>query len=271
MLTQFSEFITAYPRLFVLTGAGISTASGIPDYRDKDGEWKHTKPIDYKDFVDSYSMRQRYWARSTIGWVRFSAAQPSLTHRTLAAMERKGHLAITVTQNVDRLHQHAGSKNVIDLHGRNDQVVCMNCATTLPRHYFHQNIIGLNPQLENIWARPAPDGDAHLNNFDFSSIAVPDCQMCDGIMKPNVVFFGENIPAGRVNDSLQALENADALLILGSSLMVYSGYRFVRRASEAELPIAAINLGKTRADDLIDLKIEQGCDEVFDQYSAMSS
>ena len=181
-------------------------------------------------------------------------------------MEKQGRLAMTVTQNVDRLHQHAGSENVVDLHGRNDRVVCLDCSATLLRHEFHQTLLALNPQLKNVSARPAPDGDSHLNEFDFSTIAVPECRQCSGVLKPDVVFFGENIPPDRVQTSLQALADSDALLVLGSSLMVYSGFRFVRRAHEAGLPIAAINLGRTRADDLINLKIEIACDDVFARY-----
>lgn len=261
-----AAFVEAHPRLFVLTGAGISTASGIPDYRDNNGEWKHAKPIDFRDFISSHSMRQRYWARSSIGWARFSAAQPNVSHRAVAELERQGHLEITVTQNVDRLHQRAGSIQVVDLHGRNDQIVCMDCSQITARAELHTSLMADNPALNEITAEPAPDGDAHLEQFDFTSMSIPACDRCGGILKPAVVFFGENVPGEQVQRALDALNSSSALLVLGSSLMVYSGFRFVRRAHEAGLPIAAVNLGKTRADELFDLKIEARCDDVLSAF-----
>ena len=253
------EFLERHRRLFVLTGAGCSTDSGIPDYRDADGAWKRARPVMFRDFMDEALTRQRYWARSLVGWRRFGKAQPNDTHRALANLERRNGVGTLVTQNVDRLHQAAGSTAVVDLHGRLDVVRCMNCAHRIPREQVQEELLQLNPEWTQLDAREAPDGDADLDGLDFSRFKIPACRVCGGILKPDVVFFGESVPADRVTTAMQRLEAAEAVLVVGSSLMVYSGYRFAYAAAQSGKPIAAVNLGATRADDLLSLKVVQPC------------
>lgn len=256
--TALSGYIDAHARLFVLTGAGCSTDSGIPDYRDADGQWKRTQPVTFQAFIGDPAVRQRYWARSLVGWRRFGQARPNATHRALAALEARDKLDLLLTQNVDGLHQAAGSMRVIDLHGRLDQVRCLACNLYLPREGFQRELERLNPVWSEFEAVDAPDGDADLE-ADFSGFVVPPCPRCGGMLKPDVVFFGEGVPRERVEAGMQALQRADAMLVVGSSLMVYSGYRFARAAAAAGKPIAAVNLGRTRADAMLALKIEQPC------------
>ncbi|GAB2579354.1 NAD-dependent protein deacetylase [Dyella jejuensis] len=253
------DFIATHRRLFVLTGAGCSTDSGIPDYRDAHGGWKRTQPVTYQAFMGEALTRQRYWARSLVGWRRFGHAQPNDTHRALARLEDSGKLQLLLTQNVDGLHQLAGSRSVLDMHGRLDTVRCMDCERRSPRHAVQQALLALNPGWSHLDAADAPDGDAELDGLDFSTFSVPPCPHCGGILKPDVVFFGENVPRDRVTTAMQALEAADAMLVVGSSLMVFSGYRFAHAAAKAGKPIAAVNLGRTRADPLLGLKVEQSC------------
>jgi NAD-dependent SIR2 family protein deacetylase len=250
-------FVDRHRRLFILTGAGCSTSSGIPDYRDGDGKWKRMPPVTYQAFMGDRATRQRYWARSLLGWRRFSRALPNDTHRALARLEGTGRIELLLTQNVDRLHQAAGSVRVIDLHGRLDRVRCMDCGRELPRDELQDELVRLNPDWLALDAADAPDGDADLEIADFSSFAVPSCRRCDGVLKPDVVFFGENVPRHRIEAAAKQLERADAMLIVGSSLMVYSGFRFVQMAAAAGKPLAAVNLGRTRADGLLTLKVEQ--------------
>lgn len=257
-------FIRQHPRLLVLTGAGISTDSGIPDYRDRNGQWKRKQPIQHGDFMANLHARQRYWGRSLVGWPVMQRARPNAAHRALALLEQHGHLDLLVTQNVDGLHQRAGSRAVIDLHGRVDQVICMDCAHRCTREEVHQRSGELNPGFLHHQATTAPDGDADLE-IDFSGFRVPPCPRCGGILKPDVVFFGDNVPRPRVQRVLDALERADGLLVIGSSLMVYSGFRFCRRAREWHKPIAALTLGKTRADALLDLKLDAPIAPVLQQ------
>jgi len=247
-------FIESHPRLFVLTGAGISTDSGIPDYRDADGAWKRTPPVTYQAFMGEAATRQRYWARSLVGWRTFGRSQPNAAHRALVALERRGGIELLLTQNVDRLHQAAGSERVIDLHGRLDLVRCMGCERRTPRAEFQQWLLHRNPDWAALDAGVAPDGDADLERADFSSFDVPACTACGGVLKPDVVFFGESVPRERVDLAMAALHASDAMLVIGSSLMVWSGYRFAQAAAKAGKPIAAVNLGRTRADELLQLK-----------------
>lgn len=250
-----SDFIQRHPRLLILTGAGISTDSGIPDYRDKNGDWKRKQPVQHPDFMRCEHTRKRYWGRSLVGWPVMRDARPNQAHEALAELETRGHVELLVTQNVDGLHQSAGSQKVIDLHGRSDRVICMNCEFGCSRDEVHQRCAELNPAFTRFTADTAPDGDADLE-VDFSGFQIPDCPQCGGILKPDVVFFGDNVPKQRVLDTLDALQRADALLVIGSSLMVYSGFRFCRRANEWNKPIAALTLGKTRADELLNLKLD---------------
>jgi len=253
------RFVAQHRRLFVLTGAGCSTDSGIPDYRDADGGWKRTQPVTYQAFMGEELTRKRYWARSLVGWRRFGKALPNPTHHALARLERLGKLELLLTQNVDGLHQQASNQNVVDLHGRLDTVRCMGCERRSPRHALQQALLALNPQWTELDARDAPDGDADLDGHDFSSFSVPPCPHCGGILKPDVVFFGENVPRDRVATAMQALDAADAMLVVGSSLMVFSGYRFAHAAAKAGKPLAVVNLGRTRADPLLSLKVERPC------------
>jgi len=257
------DFIQAHPRLAVLTGAGVSTSSGIPDYRDVQGEWKRARPVEFRPFMSDPEVRQRYWARSVVGWPIISRAQPNDAHRALALLEADGFVQLLITQNVDGLHAAAGSRNVIDLHGRIDAVRCMRAEHSLPRADLQQQLLASNPGWAQIEGRVAPDGDVDIEGHDYSAFIVPDCAHCGGILKPDVVFFGENVPRERVDRAFEGVAKADALLVVGSSLMVYSGYRFAEAAAAAGKPIAAINLGRTRADHLLALKISEPCEQAL--------
>jgi NAD-dependent SIR2 family protein deacetylase len=257
------DFVDRHQRLFVLTGAGCSTNSGIPDYRDSHGNWKRPQPVTFQAFMGDEPTRQRYWARSLIGWRRFGRAQPNETHHALARLEARGRSELLVTQNVDRLHQAAGSQRVIDLHGRLDLVRCMGCERRIARAEFQDELGQVNADWLTLDAADAPDGDADLECADFAAFRVPSCRACGGMLKPDVVFFGENVPRDVVATAYDHLAQADAMLIVGSSLMVYSGFRFVRAAADRGLPIAAVNLGRTRADDLLTLKVEAPCEDAL--------
>jgi NAD-dependent SIR2 family protein deacetylase len=261
--TALATFIAAHPRLFVLTGAGCSTASGIPDYRDLDGHWKRRQPVTLQAFLGDATTRSRYWARSLVGWRRFGRARPSGAHAALATLGSAGSIHCLLTQNVDGLHQAAGSHDVIDLHGRLDRVRCLGCGRGLPREDFQRELESRNVEWCALDALDTPDGDAELEGLDFGRFDVPQCPTCGAMLKPDVVFFGENVPRERVDCAERQLASADAVLVVGSSLMVYSGYRFVRAAARAGKPVAAVNLGRTRADELLSLKIEGDCSAVL--------
>jgi len=259
---RLKEFLNPVSRLMVLTGAGISTESGIPDYRSEGvGLYATSKkrPIQHKVFMDSKKARQSYWARNFIGWPRWSSFQPNTAHLTLAQWEMNGPLTSLVTQNVDQLHYKAGSKNVIELHGTNSTVTCMSCCHTQPRIQLQRLLEQLNPDMseeirnDNI----RPDGDVELTEEQVASFKVPDCPKCGvGILKPKVVFFGDNVPLERVDRVRKEVAKSEALLVVGSSLFVYSGYRFVVQAKQLGIPVAVVNIGQTRADNMADLKIE---------------
>ena len=249
------RWIDRHRRVFVLTGAGCSTASGIPDYRDDNGDWKRRPPVMYQAFRTQEAVYRRYWARAFAGWARFRAATPGAAHHALAAWERAGSLVRLVTQNVDGLHQRAGSRAVIDLHGRLDDVICLGCGERTSREAVQDAMSAANPG----WSAAsvaAPDGDADIDAAAVEAFVAPRCDVCGALIKPDVVFFGENVPVVRYEAAKAALAHADALLVAGSSLMVYSGFRFVRQAHDAGLPIAIVNRGRTRGDDLADLKVE---------------
>lgn len=258
-----AAFLDRHPRLFVLTGAGCSTPSGIPDYRDADGQWKRPQPMTFERFMGSPEARRRYWARGTVGWRRFGATRPNDAHRALARLEADGRSECLVTQNVDRLHQAAGSARVIDLHGRLDLVRCMGCERRIPRDGFQHDLLHLNPGFADVEAADAPDGDADLDTEALAGFFVPACRGCGGVLKPDVVFFGEAVPAERKASAAAHLAAADAVLVVGSSLMVYSGFRLVQAAAAAGKPVAAVNLGRTRADALLALKVERPCEEAL--------
>ena len=254
-----ADFLDRYSRLFILTGAGCSTDSGIPDYRDADGQWKRSPPMTLQTFMSGVPARARYWARSMIGWRQFGSVMPNAAHRALARLEEIGRVRLLVTQNVDGLHEAAGSRDVVDLHGRLDQVRCMENEHRLPRAVMQEMLMRANPAWTELDAKVAPDGDADLDGHDFSQFHVPACPHCGGVLKPDVVFFGEAVPPERGEKIRQALAESDAMLVVGSSLMVHSGFRHARAAAAAGLPVAAINLGRTRADDFLSLKISEPC------------
>jgi NAD-dependent SIR2 family protein deacetylase len=241
--------------VLALTGAGVSTESGIPDYRDERGQWKRSPPMLYRDFVGSEAKRRRYWARSLLGFKVIGEARPNAAHRWLADWERSGLVSGVVTQNVDGLHQAAGSRNVVDLHGRIDGVVCLACGTRRTRQALQRELEELNPEWAALPAVIAPDGDADPRSADDSGFRIAACE-CGGLWKPDVVFFGENVPKDRVESSLAALAKARSLLVVGSSLMVFSGYRFVRAAAKLGRPIAVVNRGHSRADAHAIVKLE---------------
>ncbi|MEL6870832.1 MAG: NAD-dependent protein deacetylase [Pseudomonadota bacterium] len=252
-------------RFAVLTGAGCSTGSGIPDYRDDDGEWKHARPVMFQDFVNEHNVRQRYWARSMLGWPRMTQAKPGKAHQALATLQTGGAVERLITQNVDGLHQQAGSADVIDLHGRLDEVRCLSCQTVTTRKAWQGRISVLNPQWQDTVhdVRDAPDGDAIIEQADYSSFHVPECPQCGGIVKPEVVFFGENVPRQRVDDAYAAVDAADGVIVAGSSLMVFSGFRFARRCHEQDKPLYIVNRGKTRADDIASEKLHGDVGEIL--------
>lgn len=240
-------------KLLVLTGAGISTDSGIPDYRGEGRVARH--PMTYDVFMGSEEARKRYWARSFIGWSRIADALPNAGHAALAEAERVGRIGTLITQNVDRLHQAAGSQQVIDLHGRLDMVRCMGCELRITRQDMDEMLQALNPSIrKDDTFEFTPDGDAEVEvapNF-----VVPTCPSCGGILKPDVVFFGESVPTDRVDEAMNALAEAEALLVAGTSLAVNSGMRFARAAAKSGKPIVVVNVGQTKADELALAKIE---------------
>jgi len=259
-LSETARFGLGYARqqlagktILVLTGAGVSTESGIPDYRGEGKTERH--PMTFDVFMGSVEARQRYWARSYVGWSVIANAKPNAGHFVLAQAESLGRIGHIVTQNVDSLHQQAGSKKVTDLHGRLDQVICMSCRLSLPRLDMDGFIEELNPGItKDQTVEFTPDGDAEVEaTADFR---IPSCPKCDGVLKPDVVFFGESVPTARVSQSMTELEKVDALLVAGSSLTVNSGMRFARAASKQGKPIVIVNIGPTRADEIAIAKIE---------------
>ena len=262
-MSKLADFLARARSLVVLSGAGVSTASGIPDYRDRNGDWKHAEPIQFGPFVSSEDTRRRYWARSYVGWQRFSAARPNAAHRALAALEQSVDIDTLITQNVDGLHREAGSRNVIELHGDLSKVRCLSCHAVTPRSRFQQRLRDANPGWHADVFRYKPDGDAELTDENYSDFVVPECDACGGMLKPDVVMFGESVPKTRVNDAAAAVERAHALLVIGSSLMVFSGFRFARLAAAAGKPIAIVNQGRTRADDMATVKIDGDCATVL--------
>ncbi|WAC62849.1 NAD-dependent protein deacetylase [Pseudoxanthomonas sp. SL93] len=256
---RLESFITTHRRIFVLTGAGCSTDSGIPDYRDAEGGWKRAQPVTYQAFMGEAATRRRYWARSLVGWPRIASARPNVAHRALAQLEERGQCELLLTQNVDGLHQAAGSHAVVDLHGRLDMVRCMACEQRTPRADLQRRLVERNPAWAALVADTAPDGDADLEGRDFDAFDVPECEACGGVLKPDVVFFGENVPQERVRTAMDHLQQADAMLVVGSSLMVWSGFRFVHAAVREGIPVGAVNLGRTRGDDLLRFRVAAPC------------
>ena len=239
----------------VLSGAGISTESGIPDYRGPAAAGRSRSPITYQDFVGSQRKRQRYWARSFVGWPFMDGREPNGGHFAVAAMESSGKVSGVVTQNVDGLHLEAGSKTLVELHGNLRNVVCLRCASVEDRRSLQLRLAELNPDFSPLAPEYAPDGDSDVPDELVDSFVVAPCQVCGGVLKPEVVFFGENVPAQTYQRAKGMLEDAEALLVVGSSLTVRSGYRFVVQAKAAEKPVAIVNDGPTRGDDEADVKV----------------
>lgn len=261
-----TDIITPGTKVIVLSGAGCSTASGLGDYRDTSGQWKRKQPITGQVFQNDKAARHRYWARSAVGWPAFRQASPNQAHHALVQLESNGVVDHLITQNVDGLHQQAGQQSVIDLHGVLKSVSCVACGFEQSRDDFQQQLLANNPWLAGLSADYAPDGDADLKTDEamidkLDSMRVPDCPHCHDLMKPDVVFFGENVPKERVALAMEQLRQADVLLVAGSSLMVYSGFRFCRDAQQRGQPIVIINNGQTRADDIASAKIGGDCGE----------
>ena len=237
-----------------ITGAGISSASGIPTYRDHNGTWLGSQPIQHDEFIAEPAKRQRYWSRSALGWPRVGAAEPNESHTALVKLEQAGLLAGVITQNVDRLHQRAGSQRVIDLHGRLDQVKCLDCGHVATRQAIQKWIEAHNalPDASSLTLRP--DGDADLPRDYVSDFRVPHCEQCGGVVMPEVVFFGGTVPRPTVDECYHMIDAAEGMLVIGSSLSVYSGLRFCRYAADQEKPLIILNQGQTRADDFCTYK-----------------
>jgi NAD-dependent SIR2 family protein deacetylase len=247
-------------RVAVLTGAGMSTDSGIPDYRGPDSP--PSSPMTIRQFTSDPRFRQRYWARNHVGWRHMAATLPNAGHRALATLERVGVVSGVITQNVDLLHTKAGSRNVIDLHGTYARVACLGCGHTMSRAALADLLEAANPGfLERAEAvggiAVAPDADAVIG--DTASFRIVDCPVCGGMLKPDIVYFGENVPKERVERAYAMVDDADVLLVAGSSLTVFSGYRFVRHAAARQMPVAIVNRGRTRGDDLATVKLDNGC------------
>ncbi|MFQ6005784.1 MAG: NAD-dependent protein deacetylase [Woeseia sp.] len=257
------EFLHRHEIIAVLSGAGCSTASGIPDYRDEYGNWKNARPVQYGDFVNNCSVRKHYWARSYAGWSRVSSARPNAAHLALADLERSGHVMSLITQNVDNLHRKAGSRRVVDLHGVLQKIRCLHCSLKGQRSDWQARLEDCNPHWNPGISCYAADGDAALSTSDCMDFKVPDCPRCGGVIKPDVVFFGEPVPSETVTAASRVLEQSDALLVVGSSLMVFSGYRFVRLAEDRRIPVAIINRGRTRADAIADHKLSSDCTDIL--------
>ncbi|OBF30876.1 NAD-dependent deacetylase [Mycobacterium sp. ACS1612] len=251
-------------RVAVLTGAGMSTDSGIPDYRGPDSP--PSNPMTIRQFTSDRAFRQRYWARNHVGWRHMDQTLPNAGHRALATLERAGVVSGVITQNVDLLHTKAGSRTVINLHGTYAQVVCLDCEHSMTRAALGEMLDAANPgfieRAEQVGGiAVAPDADAVVD--DTSSFVIVDCPVCGGMLKPDIVYFGENVPKDRVGEAYSLVDGADALLVAGSSLTVYSGYRFVRHATALGVPVAIINRGPTRGDARAAVKVHSGCSEML--------
>lgn len=261
--------LLAGAHVVALTGAGMSTDSGIPDYRGPQAQKRPRSPIQHADFIRSDAVRRRYWARALLGWPRFIAAKPNTAHASLAALEKASVVRTTITQNVDRLHQAAGSRNVIELHGALAEVRCLACGALEPRESLQARLHAQNPQLADVVAEVAPDGDADLPSELVEGMTIVSCLHCGGVLKPNVVFFGDNVAKPIVEDAFARVEAADVLIVLGSSLYVFSGLRFVRRARDRNIPVVIVNQGETRGDALATLRIDAPLGVVLPRLAAL--
>jgi NAD-dependent SIR2 family protein deacetylase len=251
-------------RFLVLTGAGISTSSGIPDYRDSEGVRRGKAPMMYQEFLATAQARRRYWARAMLGWPRVRIAQPNNAHRALATLQQRQHISGLITQNVDTLHDQAGSHDVIELHGSLHRVLCLDCQLHSTRDLIQRQMEIDNPYLAQVHAVQAPDGDTLLDPAFEERFQVPRCPHCQGErLKPDVVFFGENVAPATAARAMAAVAHAEGLLVVGSSLMAYSAFRLCKAMVEQGKPVIAINLGKTRGDELLQVKIETSCEQLL--------
>jgi NAD-dependent SIR2 family protein deacetylase len=254
----------AQRRFLVLTGAGISTSSGIPDYRDSEGVRRGRAPMMYQEFLATTQARRRYWARAMLGWPKVRIAQPNAAHRALATLQQRQRISGLVTQNVDTLHDQAGSHDVIELHGSLHRVLCLDCQQRSPRDVIQQRMEHENPYLAGVDAVQAPDGDTLLDPAFEARFCIPHCPHCNGQrLKPDVVFFGENVAQATAASAMVAVEQAEGLLVVGSSLMAYSAFRLCKAMVAQGKPVIAINLGKTRGDELLQIKIEASCERLL--------
>lgn len=248
----------------VLTGAGISTPSGIPDYRDNDGVRRGRQPMMYQEFLARAEARRRYWARAMLGWPRVRQARPNAAHSALATLQERGQIAGLITQNVDSLHHQAGSPQAIELHGSLHRVLCLDCQQRSTRDVIQRQMEIDNPYLVQVHAVQAPDGDTLLDPTFEERFQVPRCPHCNGErLKPDVVFFGENVAPATAARAMAAVEHAGGLLVVGSSLMAYSAFRLCKAMVEQGKPVIAINLGKTRGDELLQVKIQASCERLL--------
>lgn len=268
-VAELATFLGSHRRIVVLTGAGCSTGSGIPAYRDESGRWQRRQPIFYQDFLNKPAMQRRYWARSFFGWSVMQQARPGRTHRALAALAETGRLAGLITQNVDGLHQRAGHHDLIELHGGLERVLCLDCGRGCARSELQQRLKVLNPDWAPEILGINPDGDAELDERAYPGFRIADCDDCGGVLKPDVVFFGESVPKPRLAATDRLVEGADAMLIVGTSLVVWSGFRLARRAAERGIPVVAVNNGLTRADGMLEFKLEGDCGGVLEQTLAL--
>lgn len=251
-------------RFLVLTGAGISTSSGIPDYRDSEGVRRGKAPMMYQEFLATPQARRRYWARAMLGWPRVRIAQPNKAHLALANLQQRQRISGLITQNVDTLHDQAGSHDVIELHGSLHRVLCLDCQLRSTRDVIQRQMEIDNPYLAQVHAVQAPDGDTLLDPTFEEHFQVPHCPHCNGErLKPDVVFFGENVAPATAARAMAAVEQAEGLLVVGSSLMAYSAFRLCKAMVEHGKPVIAINLGKTRGDELLQVKIEASCEQLL--------
>lgn len=267
-LSALAQLLLSHRKVLVLTGAGISTASGIPDYRDDAGVRRGRLPIQGSEFRQSEAARKRYWARSMLGWPRLAQALPNAAHQALAQLQAAGHLGAILTQNVDGLHQQAGSRDVLELHGSIHAVRCLACSTPYGRAEIQAQLERSNPAFAQLQAEVLPDGDAQLEPDADAAFHVPACTACGGMLQPDVVFFGDGVPAARSAQAEALARDCDAMLVVGSSLMVLSGFRFARMAAAAGKPVAAINRGRTRADELLAFKLQEDAESVLPRLAA---
>ena len=257
------KFLVQNAPVMLITGAGCSTDSGIPDYRDKTGGWKRPRPIHLSDFLSSKRAKQNYWSRSMTGWPYFEAAKPNNVHAIITQLEKQGLISVIVTQNVDDLHQQAGSKDVIPLHGSLSTVTCNECNKTYCRSSLQDRLCRENPEFVGLEVDPGPDGDSDLVGPNISSFEIPFCESCGGTLQPDVVFYGGAVPKARVQLVHHGLDRSKAVLIIGSSVMVFSSYRICRTAHEQGKPLAALNQGVTRADHLLEFRVQKNAAQVL--------